>query len=76
LKFATYDSKQTLKVFFVLGFEQILDNEFIHYLYNRESNEEIIVDKNANVSFEVIKKQLGYIDVNEWVFDALYENVK
>jgi len=76
LKLVTYDSKQTLKVFVVLGFETITENEFVTYLYSRVSNEEVFVDKNTNIGFEIIKKQLEYIHVHEWVFDALYENLK
>lgn len=75
MNLGSYDSKQTLKVFCVLGFEHITETEFTSYLYNRISNDEVFVDKTENIGFEIIKKQLKDIHVHEWVFDALYTNL-
>ena len=59
MKQSNYESKRILAVFLELGFQRITeaDNEFVYYLYHPTIKQEVIVDKIANVDFEVVKYQ-------------------
>lgn len=76
MKINQYNSEQVLKVFQVLGFETITENEFMSYLYHTDIMDEVIIDKKPKISNTVISKSLYNIKLNDWVFDSLYTNLK
>ena len=77
MKQSNYNSKKTLSVFLALGFQHIpeADSEFIYYLFHPIIKKEVIVDKITNIDFELVKYQLEWIELQEELFDSLYENL-
>ena len=75
MKLDQYTSEQSLKVFQVLGFKIITENDFMMYMYHGDIMDEIIIDKKTEISNIVLDKSLSNIGLNDWVFDSLYNNL-
>ena len=73
MKLETYNSQTTLEVFKKLGFEIVVENEYVYYLFHQGIRNEIFVDKQRTIEFEVLEKQLCNIKLDTWVFDSLYD---
>lgn len=71
MKEKNYCPKITLAVFELVGFQEILKNDIVHYMLNPSTGDEIFIDTSI-VNGSILSDELERLNFPEEIFDSLY----